>query len=357
MIALKHSFFVVFSLLAVSGTAFAEDSSELAWHRQTSVEGTLGGRTLAVFQRKAGGGRERAASALLKSVVPQLSSAGALATAAEPTRIRSSDTWTVFEGAGWRLRVAGVGEKASYRQHERLARVALERQLPRAAAPRIRDLEDQARSFIQGTLKDAIQLGRSERLITWRARYNIESDMDRASGQVTERVAATVLEFKREIAGIPVLGAGSSVSITFAADGSIAGFDYDWSNFEPAAREARTVDRARLERRLERVRTTRQLQPAPGTPRVLGGVAAPLRPAAAQRATEQKERGLICGYFDAGSERAVDGNELELACVKSYTIRDVATGLEAGYVDVVPVDETLKPRNGWAETTLLLPTD
>jgi hypothetical protein len=355
MIALKRSLTLVFSLLTVSGPALAEDSSELAWHRQTSLEGTLGGRTLAVYQRKAGGNRERTASALLKSLVPKLPSAGALAIAGEPTKIRSSDSWTVFQGGGWRLRVAGAGEKASYHEHERLARVALERQLPRAAAPRIRDLEDRARKFIQGTLKDAIKLGRSERLITWRARHHIESDMERASGRVTEHVAATVLEFKREIAGIPVLGAGSSVSITFAADGSIAGFDYDWSDFEPSVREARTVDRARLEHRLERVRTSRQLKSAPGTPRPSGGAAT--APAVAQRATERKEHGLICGYFDPGSESEVEGSELEPVCVKTYTIRDVTTGLEGAYIDVVPADQTLKPRNGWAETKLLLPTD
>ena len=65
-------------------------------------------------------------------------------------------------------------------------------------------------------------------------------------------VAARVV-FSREIRGVPVVGAGSKVTVTFLNDGAVESFRYDWPIYEQTSRTQQIVSSSEIVRRIQRV--------------------------------------------------------------------------------------------------------
>jgi hypothetical protein len=110
-------------------------------------------------------------------------------------------------------------------------------------------------------------------------------------------VVANRIVFTREIDAVPVVGAGSKVTITFLNDGSVESFRYDWPQYTPAGRAQATADVAEILKRVQRVaglRTERDFIGKGDSPRALARQA-PLE--LGDKATLQR---LACGYYDPG---------------------------------------------------------
>jgi hypothetical protein len=344
----SRSIALALALLAVPATAAAERSAERASHVLLSERHGFSERVVQLQRKLPGPGRElvvnRFMSKLANTGVEALHVDGAQA-------VRATDGVSVVSGRGWKLRVAGNGERVGYVNFDYLEQRARQARIPVAQAPRIAALEPRAREFIRSELADSIKLGKNERLIAWKTLHRIDSEGDASGAHQTEGVAATVIDFKREIDGLPVLGPGSTVSITFATDGSIAGFDYDWASFEQAGKTVRTAAAPKLLKRLETLTRRRQALKPSTTAAALAGQAQP------RARVKRTDRDFVCGYHDAGSESAVSDAIVQPACVHQYVEQDTETGITAGIVSVVPLADTISPVGGWAETSLLRPAD
>jgi hypothetical protein len=110
-------------------------------------------------------------------------------------------------------------------------------------------------------------------------------------------VAARVV-FSREIRGVPVVGAGSKVTVTFLNDGAVESFRYDWPIYEQTSRTQQIVSSSEIVRRIQRVA-------AVGTDGYVGDKVTQNprggkidHPVALNRQSQLQD--LKCGYYDPG---------------------------------------------------------
>jgi hypothetical protein len=194
------------------------------------------------------------------------------------------------------------------------------------------DLEARARALFAGPIGDLIPLREGQSLEAWglvRQRVGY-GDM---KGNRTEKVVASKITFTRVIDGIPVLGSGSKVEVTFNPEGDPIGFSVDWADYLQSAagdQSSATADINTIRSRAQLVRQRRGIDPT----------------------HISEESPLQCGYYDAGYHADPGRDGLVSACVYRYKVAG-GNSAEAGYIDVVPASQVVVPTAPWPESMML----
>ncbi len=183
-------------------------------------------------------------------------------------------------------------------------------------------LEKAGRSFIAANLSDVITLGPGEQLVPLSTDYRIEGEQNLSTGEVKRNVAANRVVFGRTINGVSVVGNGSLVVVTFANDGSVESFRYDWPKYEVdlAAPQSMAPASTLLTRVQEVVKADTKLQT------------------------------LQCGYYDPGAGTGYA--QVQAGCVYHAVFTDT-TGAREGYSGAVPGGLLFQADAKWPESQLL----
>ena len=183
-------------------------------------------------------------------------------------------------------------------------------------------LEQAGRSFIAAHLADVITLGPGEQLVPLSTDYRIEGEQNLATNEIKRNVAANRVVFGRTINGVTVVGNGSMVVVTFANDGSVESFHYDWPKYE--------VD----------LGTPQSMAPAST---LLTRVQEVVKP-------DTKLQTLQCGYYDPGASSGYA--QVQPGCLYHAVYTD-STGAREGYSGAVPGGLQFEADTKWPESRLL----
>ena len=114
-------------------------------------------------------------------------------------------------------------------------------------------LEASGRAFVERTLSRLIVLQQDERLVLAATSRRTEGGVAPGGERAYSAVVANRVVFSREIGGIPVVGAGSKVTVTFLNDGAVASFRYDWPMYTHTGRVQAMAAPIEVLHRLQRV--------------------------------------------------------------------------------------------------------
>ncbi|HXP70776.1 MAG TPA: hypothetical protein VOA88_15950 [Candidatus Dormibacteraeota bacterium] len=250
----------------------------------------------------------------------------------------------------WSLQVLGDGSAVRFRDVEvskrahRLAKSYSDR--ASAAA-----LESEGRKFIEARLASVIILGPGEELVPVRTEYRIEGGHNLKTHETVRSVTASHIVFGRTIRGTPVVGGGSTIVLTFANDGSVESFQYDWPKYEEAMSTPRdVVGGQEILRRVEKVISMRVGIPSGNlTERKSRGEGAATAIELSKNMTLQK---LECGYYDPGYVARVPEAAVQAGCVYHAVSRG-EHGIRAGFAGAVPGAVQIEADAGWPEAGAL----
>jgi hypothetical protein len=239
-----------------------------------------------LLQRTAGLGREVALSRALGQV---LATTPVQLTGGQYEVVVARDV-TMAKGKSWFLEVRGDGDWIRYR-HD--GYVTSDRNPPRPAETTLSaaGAEATARALVVNSFGSLVALGDGETLQPWRVGYLMRMVAD-ASGVVQRGILASSITLTREVHGMPVLGPGSKVTVIIANDGTLVGFDVDWSGLQPSGRATGVLDLGGIRQREVQI--------------------APLAAGASRQETL-----FECGYYDSGTWGARSAL-LQPACISAF---------------------------------------
>jgi hypothetical protein len=272
--------------MAASATVYAENSPRSDDHARRSLATALGERSLPVLTRRSVRTPEATISSLMMSLTKVDQSLSVEKASREPERGR-----VLVTGRDWRLTVFRDGSAAEFINQAAVGR-AHDKKAEPSRAMTFAQLQSAGRDFISRALADTIMLGPAERLEPELTSARMEGGVAVDGTSAYSAAVANRIVFTREINGIPVVGAGSKVTITFLNDGSVESFRYDWPQYTFTERVQATADVAEILKRVQRVagiRTDRNFvrdSDKASAPIELDG-----------KATLQR---LACGYYDPG---------------------------------------------------------
>lgn len=240
----------------------------------------------------------------------------------------------IERGPGWILEVQAGGNKVHYKNFGYLdgpknALIPIERRLKQE------ELEAKGRRFIADELRDLIHLEPGEELVPHFTQYEYVGSAPATADAklLPQNVRAAVVVFSRTIGGQRVLGGGSKIAITFATDGTVAGFQYDWPQYQRLSKTQKVLPIAAIRQRAHK-----------------------LAPEEMDRPGVKVER-VECGYSDRGSGRRNEAAPLQPACVFFTVSRpalDQTTHLTIAKAAVIPAGETVEPDATWPHAQKLL---
>ena len=251
----------------------------------------------------------------------------------------------------WQLDVFGDGSGAEFIDRAAESRAHALRISP-ANAPSFAQLEAAGRRFIARGLSRVIVLQRGERLVPEAASSRIDTEVRADGTSRRDAVVANRVVFTREIDGLPVVGSGSKVTVTFLNDGSVESFRYDWPAYVRTSQIASVAAAHEIVSRVTRVIGVRAGTTS-GMPIHLPQSAAAVRPLAIARNT-QLER-LACGYYDPGYANRDAHAPVQPGCyyhVVQYR-GEGAMVTSAAYSGAVPAARIAESDLYWPEAALL----
>jgi hypothetical protein len=327
------NFGIMASALCLTSVIFAEDFARTTAAEQFSLTHGFSQSSLPVLQHVA----TMAPAFVSSSLVTKLC-------AAPCAGLTTNGLKTT--GAGWSLEVSAEGAAAQFgdlpiqaRAHSLATDPA--RRMSAAA------LEAAGRRFVASNLSSVIVLGAGEELVPVRTSYRVEGGQDLRSGATTSAVAANRIVFGRTINGVPVVGGGSTVVITFANDLSVESFQYDWPKYEATNSQA-LANTAQLLQRVQTVvaaRTGAAITKA--TPAAVGQamVNSPIELTAGTKLEK-----LSCGYYDSGSS-VRNASPVQPGCTYHAVMQD-ANGMRQGLAGAVPAGQQFASDPQWPETSV-----
>jgi hypothetical protein len=324
------------------GQAFADDLLKPSGTAGFSIALGFKQTSLPLLKRVAGGAPDAVSEALLQK----------LCSGQCPPLSRSAPINRV-EAAGdtWSLQVLGDGTAARYRNMEvggREHAIAKEKTQQMSAE----SLYRAGRDFIDAQLASVVVVGPEEKIVPVRTDYRVEGGTNLRTGETARSVVANRVVFGRTIRDVPVVGGGSRIALTFANDGSLESFQYDWPKYEYEAQSAErsVVD---LEGILERVRRAVGLRL--GVP----SSTAPISAFGGQDASHGVElltntvlRKLECGYYDPGFSAREASAPVQPGCVYEAVSHDEAGGRSA-LSGAVPAATFVEADPSWPEAARL----
>ena len=253
-------------------------------------------------------------------------------------------------GEGWRLDVFADGSAAEFID-EQVSETARKGAQTRSAPLSHEKLESLAREYISRVLGKIVTIDAGESLVPEFAATRAQGGVAPDGGSSISSVTGHRIIFTREIAGLPVVGAGSKVTVTFTNEGAVESFRYDWPSYQRSDRVESLVDASEILARIQRIALTRvgerddgdRRKPPVGDkpPLALGGGAELQR--------------LSCGYYDPGHAVQMQGGEIQPGCLYHVLHRrgegDQIT--TAGYSGAVPAGKSFTTEKNWPETLLL----
>ncbi|MET0225701.1 MAG: hypothetical protein ABW187_04600, partial [Dokdonella sp.] len=202
--------------LAQAGTSFQRADDNAA----QSLAAGMGNAKPLLLQRLAGNARTTLAT-LLPTVCKS---------ACDSAKREMRGDALHVSGDGWQLDVSADGAMAEFSDDRARAR-AHDLGVDTAAAIPAATLEAAGRRFIASRLGGVIALRPGEQLVPEATYTRNEGGVDAAGHRAAERTTAQRIVFTREIDGIPVVGNGSKIAITFLNDMTVESFRYDWPDY------------------------------------------------------------------------------------------------------------------------------
>lgn len=239
------------ALVALPDTARAKDYPQRITADATSRRAGLGRTAVPLFERAAGPGAETVTSTVLSKFER---STGAINTRGTFERESATDHITLHT-EDWTLQVATDGTRVSYRNVAQLdGAMATARPVEERLSQET--LEALGRRFIGDSLREFITLGSSDEILPLYSEFQIIGGggvrENQAYPEPAEVVANTVV-FTRTIDGVPVVGGGSKIAITFLNDGTAVAFDFDWPQYRKTGREQEVLPIEEIRARGSRV--------------------------------------------------------------------------------------------------------
>jgi hypothetical protein len=328
---------VLAASVMIAGIARAEELPQTKAHQQFSVTQGFHEPVLAELHRAGAVDANKVSSALIEQLRP--------GSAYQSTKQESKLHIT---GKGWSLDVTADGTAAEYQDHAVEAR-AHSLGKPVSEKMSVAELDRKGRAFIAAKLASRIVLGADEELIPVRADYRTEGGQDLATGEIAHAVVANRIVFGRTLRGVPVVGNGSKVILTFINDGSLESFRYDWPKYQAAASQ-NLVDAGEILSRVQKVIAARNGVAAPTS-----GVTVPSSEGEAypvELTPNTKLQALECGYYDAGSFALHAAQSVQPGCTYHAVSQD-SQRMRAGYAGAVPAGTRFEQDAAWVETQIL----
>lgn len=323
------------SAMVAGSMALADELPATRARQHASATQGLGRPSLAVLQRASAA----EPSAVSAGLIDRLRPASVFQTTTVSGKLRT-------EGEQWSLEVSSDGAGAEYRDQ---TVQALAHSLGRPLAEKMSeaDLEAKGRAYIASKLASQIALGKDEELVALRADYRTEGGQDLITGETHSAVVANRIVFGRMLGGVPVVGNGSKVILTFSNDGSLESFRYDWPAYQ-AGNALQVVGAGEVLSRVQKVMSVRagvapsSIVPVPGG----AGKAFPL-----ELGPDAQLQGLECGYYDSGLQ---DGKarSVQPGCTYLAVSKDV-NGMRVGHAGAVPAGVSFDVDASWLETRIL----
>ncbi len=315
--------------------AHAEALPRAKAHQQFSVTQGVGRSSLPVLQRAATADQNGVSAGLIERLRP----AGEYQTTALAGKLRVT-------GEQWSLEVSTDAAGAEYRDHA-VAAAAHSLGRPDSQKMPAAELERKGRAFIASKLASQISLGKGEELVALRADYRTEGGRDLVTGETTSAVVANRIVFGRTLNGVPVVGNGSKVILTFANDGSLESFHYDWPTYQTGD-ALQVVGAGEVLTRVQKVLGVRgglapsSIVPVPG---------AKGREYPVEIAPNVQLQSLECGYYDPGSSDA-KAKLVQPGCTYLTASQDL-NGMRVGHAGAVPAAVSFPADAAWMETQIL----
>ena len=317
-------------------------------HAQRSLTTGLSGRDLPVLTRRSARTPETTVSSLIAS----------LTKADQPLSLQKMSRETeagriLITGTDWKLAVFRDGSAAEF-----VNQVAANRahDLKAERALSLAQLEAAGRDFISRFLADAITLGSAERLEPEATSARTEGGVAVDGTSAYSAVVANRIVFTREIDGVPVVGAGSKVTITFLNDGSVELFRYDWPQYTPTGRVQATAGVPEILKRVQRVLGGRTDRDFVGTGDKPGALARQAPVELGDKATLQR---LACGYYDPGVMVREADAPVQPGCYY-HVVHTRGEGefiTRAARSGAVPAAQRFEADRSWPEAALLAGID
>jgi len=314
--------FGLISLAIVLSPTFASAEKSAAWKdlaTRSNAKGFNSSR-LPVLVRKPGIGND----AMGQKVIDLLASkfglgASDVQKAAEPKGLR-------IESPGWNVRVSDDGNTVRVRmggdQHVFV---------PAIGQASYAQIESAARKFIGNELVDFIKLAPNEALIPLGTRYVHSGGYDiHASTSEPVQTKQWSMAFGRTIDGEAVVGGGAIVAVIFRADNTVAGFDFDWPQYEKSAVQVDTMATAAIRARGRGLdKRGSQIQ--------------------------SREMRFECGLFDPGGKSTRRRLEyIQPACFQTLVASNAKSpGTEGGVAVAIPAAQTPMNDAKWSEAAAL----
>ena len=223
------------ALVALPGAAPAKDYPQRVTADAASRVAGLGRTTLPLLERVAGPGADTVASTVLAKFEQSTNAINTRGTferevAANHVTLRTED---------WSLQVAADGTRVNYRNIAQLDG-ALSTARPVAERLDQDSLEALGRRFIGDSLREFIALAPSDEILPLYSEFQIVGGgavRETQSLPEAEQVVANTVVFTRAIDGVPVVGGGSKIAVTFLNDGTAVAFDFDWPQYRKTERQ------------------------------------------------------------------------------------------------------------------------
>jgi hypothetical protein len=292
---------------------------------------------------------------LLRREAGSLASAASALKAAfceQGCRTERLDDGVRLRGGAFRLDVLGDGSSVDFldsgvssRAHS-LGRDTSQR--PSADA-----LEAAGREIVESKLADVIQLAPGEELYRAGVDYRTEWGQATTPGaQPTTAWTGSRVLFGRKIRGVPVVGGGSTIAVTFATDGSLEAIHYDWASYTVTAETKPLLPMGNILSLVQAAVAERTGKPAGATPVLPPSKANPGPIDLSPTAQLQK---LECGFYDPGQLSRDAAAPVQAACQYHAVSFEVAadTTVRTGYAGAVPASSEVLPDGRWPEAAAL----
>jgi hypothetical protein len=248
--------------------------------------------------------------------------------------------------------VFGDGNSAEFTDADAFARSHSSGVQPAKAMTRAA-LEASGRAFLEGKLSRLIVLQKNERLVLATTSQRTEGGVDAQGKNAYSSIVANRVVFTREIGGIPVVGAGSKVTVTFLNDGSLESFRYDWPTYKSSGRVQTVAAPIEVLRRVQRVsgvRTGANVDQVLKSIPDLKSITGPIKLGATVTLED-----LTCGYYDPGFAVRDPTAPIQQGCY--YHVLDTRGEgdfvTKTGYSGAVPAATVFQRDARWPEVNVL----
>jgi hypothetical protein len=213
-------------------------------------------------------------------------------------------------------------------------------------------LESAARAFIASHLASLVVLQNGETLVPVTTAYRIEGGQNVKSGAITtDMVVANRIVLGRVINGVPVVGGGSTITMTFANNGEVESFRYDWPQYATTGTVQSSVSPGDILSRVQNAVSSKSKVPVRTA--VNGATVYPV-----DLVSGIQLQKLECGYYDPGVLVRDAKAPVQMGCF--YHALSTSAGpsqgdvVNAGIAGAVPAASAVEPDAKWQEAAAIL---